>query len=55
MSSKLIGNNISGIDRNLKKVMGCTWFPFKNNLKEGRQFADKNCVLKKCQNVELIN
>ena len=29
--------------------MESMWCPFKNNLKEGRQFADKNCVLRKCQ------
>ena len=34
MSSELIGNNVSGIDRNLKKAMESTWFPFKDNLKK---------------------
>ena len=32
-----------------KKQWKVIWCPFKNNLKEGRQFADKNCVQRKCQ------
>ena len=49
MSSKLIGNQFSGIDSNLKKAMESMWCPFKNNLKEGRQFPDQNCVQRECQ------
>ena len=49
MSSKLIGNQFSGIDRNLKKAMESMWCPFKDDLKEGRQFPDKNCVQRECQ------
>ena len=49
MSSKHIGNNVSGIERNLKKAIESMWCPFKNNLKKGRKFADKNCFLRKCQ------
>ena len=44
MSSKLIGNQFSGIDRNLKKAMESVWCPFKYDLKEERQFPDKKCV-----------
>ena len=49
MSSELIGNQFSGIDRNLKKAMESTWCPFKDDLKEGRQFPDKKCVQRECQ------
>ena len=49
MSSKLIGNQFSGIDRNLKKAMESMWCPFKYDLKERRWFPDKNCVWRECQ------
>ena len=35
--SKLISNQFSGIDRNLKKAIESTWCPFKYDLKEGKE------------------